>query len=88
MTLRDAAVRDWATMPKQNQLALRGYVLHHVFRHAYLTASMRSAQCVYQIAAHLHSQSQHTCQGRAGFDFNVTSLAQSVMLTLWRVLLL
>ena len=34
VTLRDAAVREWATTPKHDQHAMRGYVLHHVLRHA------------------------------------------------------
>ena len=41
VTLRDAAVREWATTPKQDQRALRGYVLHHILRHAYLTALLQ-----------------------------------------------
>lgn len=35
VTLRDAAVREWATTPKQGQRAMRGYVLHHILRHAH-----------------------------------------------------
>ena len=38
VTLRDAAVREWATTSKADQRALRGYVLHHVLRHAHLAA--------------------------------------------------
>ncbi|KAL0051778.1 hypothetical protein WJX82_002011 [Trebouxia sp. C0006] len=33
VTLRDAAVRQWATMSRDDQRALRGYVLHYVLRH-------------------------------------------------------
>ncbi|KAL0028613.1 hypothetical protein WJX79_005646 [Trebouxia sp. C0005] len=33
VTLRDAAVRQWATMSRDDQHALRGYALHYVLRH-------------------------------------------------------
>ncbi len=33
VALRDAAVRQWATMSKDDQRALRGYVLHYVLRY-------------------------------------------------------
>ncbi len=33
VTLRDAAVRQWATMSRDDQRALRGYVLHYVLRY-------------------------------------------------------
>ncbi|DBA87589.1 TPA: hypothetical protein ACH3X1_004612 [Trebouxia sp. C0004] len=33
VTLRDAAVRQWAIMSRADQRALRGYVLHYVLRH-------------------------------------------------------
>ena len=33
VTLRDAAVRQWATMSRDSQRALRGYVLHYVLRY-------------------------------------------------------
>lgn len=33
VTLRDASVRQWATMSRDDQRALRGYVLHYVLRY-------------------------------------------------------
>ena len=45
VTLRDAAVREWAATPKDDQQNLRGYVLHYVLRYL-CSSSSQIASCI------------------------------------------